>query len=421
MRKIGWLALLWFLWATVVAETPPLVTAIVFEGNRVTRESILRQELLLHEGEPVDEQAIERSRQAIMNLGLFKSVQTELRTEPEGRILAFVVEEKFYVLPLPRLDVKDDGTVDYGFEVRMDNLFGLNQRLKLLQHRIDEPDRDSVRDESLLSYGYPRVRGSHYNIGFRHSLSRESVEVDGGDTARYELRAWHSNFRLSHWLEERYGGHGLLLGLEWQESRRDYSWQSGTQGLYADSKARGLGLTLDYLAVDEQPFRRTGYRYGVYYTFGLPELGSDYHYRRIVFDWRQYLPLDPVRPQNLNYRLRLGLADGDLFGEPAFSLGGGSLRGYPNDYVSGDAFLLANLEYHHPMRSYPQLKGALFADVGNAYPEADAVDAGDLLTGLGFGLRWKLQSFVDMDLNLDFAYGIHSDDVLIHASTHNRF
>lgn len=114
--------LVWLLLAGIGAAwgrdgTPDVIAAIEFSGNEQTRERVLLQEMSVKVGDPVDPAAIERSRQAIMNLGLFKSVRADLQDGPEGKVLHISVEEKLYILPLPRLDAKPDGSYSYGMEV----------------------------------------------------------------------------------------------------------------------------------------------------------------------------------------------------------------------------------------------------------------------------------------------------------------
>ena len=58
---------------SVVETTSPIIVDIVFQGNKVTRP----QEMLLSKGDPADPEKVELSRQAIMDLNLFKSAVIE--------------------------------------------------------------------------------------------------------------------------------------------------------------------------------------------------------------------------------------------------------------------------------------------------------------------------------------------------------
>lgn len=90
------------------AAWPPLAS-IRFEGNEVTREHVLLREMSVVPGDPADPVLIERSRQAILDLGLFRQVETQEEATPDGVALIVRVREKRCLLPIPRLDTSSDG------------------------------------------------------------------------------------------------------------------------------------------------------------------------------------------------------------------------------------------------------------------------------------------------------------------------
>ena len=48
-------------------------------------------------------------------------------------------------------------------------------------------------------------------------------------------------------------------------------------------------------------------------------------------------------------------------------------------------------------------------DVGNAWEDTSDVDLSDLRYSAGIGLRWKLKSFVRVDIRLDISQGFSED------------
>jgi len=62
---------------SVVETTSPIIVDIVFQGNKVTRPRTMIQEMVLSKGDPADPEKVELSRQAIMDLNLFKSAVIE--------------------------------------------------------------------------------------------------------------------------------------------------------------------------------------------------------------------------------------------------------------------------------------------------------------------------------------------------------
>ncbi len=425
MPRITLLILLLFTGPALAA--PGLISAIRFKGNEITREAILRQELLLKPGDAARPEAVERDRRALMNLGLFKWVRSELRDDGAGGVeLLFSMEEKFYFLPIPRLDAKTDGSFAYGMELSLDNVGGLNQRLKLVHRRHDAIDAtEPQRIESELSYSYPRLLGTRYalSMGFTRTAT-EIIESDaaGAVTAEYDYQYHATSVGVSRWLGSDGTSSGWRLGTGMVHREQFFNHTFGTPGLYEGSQALGVTYSIGHYAVDNLRYRRIGHQYGVSGELGLPMLGSDHSYNRSQLFYRRYHPLDDDRPRNLNAQLRLGAANGLLFGNTAFSIGGSdSLRGHDSGALSGNAYLLLNLEYRHPLSGYPQLRGVLFSDIGNAWPGVMEMDITDLVSDVGIGLRWKVQSFVNMELTVDVGYDPLSGKHKVFAGSSGSF
>lgn len=402
------------------AVAAPLITAIRFEGNDTTEPRIMRQEMTVQVGDPADAGAIERSRQAIMDLGLFKSVEARLEEADEGQELVITVDEKYYILPLPRADADPDGDYEYGAELKFDNIAGLNQRLELmyLVHQSVNGD-DPQRKEATLEYDYPRFAGSAYDVGARMRLRRETLE-DGEDLdfSTYERDMYNAAVNLARWLEREGPSRGWRggVGLNLEQWRWKHIRGADPR---EDSQAVGLRLSADYVRVHDYGFYRDGIAYGWNGETGLPGLGSDYSYNRSVFYARAYNPLGGYR--NLNWRLQLGLADGERFGAPAFHVGGRALHGYEDDYARGNAFMLANVEYLHPVSGYKQFRLVGIFDIGNAYADVQSFDPTDLEAGVGIGARWRVQSFVDINLAFDWGYGLGSQEQYTFFTTTGTF
>jgi outer membrane translocation and assembly module TamA len=79
--------------------------------------------------------------------------------------------------------------------------------------------------------------------------------------------------------------------------------------------------------------------------------------------------------------------------------------------------ILLNTEYLYPLSGYPQLRGVAFFDAGNVYPGPMEMDLTKLHTGAGLGLRWKVQSFVNVTLRVDVAYGLDTGEQFTYAGT----
>lgn len=396
--------------AAPAKEAPGVITAIEFTGNKVTRAKILRQEMQIKEGDVADPVFIEISRQAIMDLGLFTSVRAHLEPRDQGVLLRIAVKEKHYILPVPKLNRDDDNNFSYGAEISLDNLAGLNQKLKV---RYESEDSQEVRNEkvvtSLLSYNYPRVLGSPWTLGTEVSKTTSPVTNTLGTTPPlYEQDSWTASVQASRWLVESGPSQGWQFGTGLVWRRNVFDANVGTQAaLFRDAQAVGFSGLAQFVDVRDLLYSRSGVEYGYRGEFGAPVLGSDTHYTRHEFFYRRYFVFENRLHENIDLQARLGLSSGDIFvrDSNAYGLGGSkTLRGYDTGTYSGNSFVLLNVQYLRPFFGYYALRGALFLDIGNTYPSNTEMNLGDLKWDIGVGFRWRLKSFVKIDLRVDAAY-----------------
>jgi outer membrane protein assembly factor BamA len=391
------------------AEDPPAgtVSEIRFVGNKTTKETVLLQEMSIHVGDPIDKQKIEKSRQAIMNLGLFKTVEATM----EGSVLVITVKERFYILPLPLLDIRPDGNYSYGGELRLDNLAGLNQRLKLSYETKSSLTQDiPPSQEAKLSYSYPRMIHTPYQLDFSSNFKRSEFNWPDNITpqAHYRLRSWNTSVGASRWALDNGESRGWRYGGGAAYALNEYRLLDGVAGSLVDGQAVSVFATMDYLDVNEHLFYREGETYGARAELGMPILGSDYHFSREQLYYRSYRH-SPASGVNFNSQWQVGYANGCAFGCAAWSLGGStSLRGYDPAYVTGNIYALVNLEYHYPLSGFRQFRGVLFTDIGDAWPDLESVTLNKLKSSVGVGFRWTVQSFVNLTLRVDYGYALET-------------
>jgi outer membrane protein assembly factor BamA len=393
-------------WSAGLWAAPPVVE-IRFEGNRVTRGPVLRQELLLEEGDPADPEAIEASRQSLMNMGLFKDVTAETEIVDDGAVVTYRFTEKYFYFLLPRLNRSADGDIRYGGELRLDNVAGLNQQLRV-RYEINEPKGGAEQDSVRLDFDYkvPRVPGTRFGaglqLGVRHT---EQSPSEGEFMDRYEEEARYMGMSLSRWLARRGPTRGwrLDVGTRWES--RSY------EALGADAAPPQSGDDLSWRAgliftdVADYGVRLDGVEYGGVATVGNTGLGAMRNHERLDLFYRRYATLGGELPSSLYYQLRAGWTSDTPFGDDAYTIGSSSsVRGYPRDYRVGDVRLLANVEYLRPLFGYPAVRGVVFTDIGGVWPRGD-IDLRDVHVGAGVGLRINLRWFVRTDLRLDAAYG----------------
>ncbi len=395
-----------------------IVKDIRFAGNRVTRPDVMLREVVVGRGRPASAAEIERSRQNIMNLGLFRSVWAEMR--PDG-VLLFTVREKRYLLAYPLLS-RNESRLSPGLRIRWENIGGRNHSLRFRYRRSDAGDATSGIDESLrFSFNNPRLAGTWLGLDASLTFDRTPVETLSGSTvtSRYRRDHYTLGLHLMRWLVAPGPSRGwwLTAGVVIQDRR--YTHESGTIGLY--DNARDIALTggIGFTDVNDHLYSRAGRAYGLTATFGIRQLGSDFGYNRIELFWRRYHWLGAPH-HNLNLQLKLGLADGGGFSEAPFELGGArTLRGYSD--LEGEAYLQANIEYLRPLFGKASLRGVVFVDIGGVWPRVRDIGLSGLKAAVGLGVRVKLKRFVRLDLRVDVAYNLESGETEFHAGTKNTF
>lgn len=108
------------------------VSEIIIIGNDLTGDNVIRRELLFAEGDTIDAQILERSRQRILNLYLFNRVEMmAIPQENDQLMLLIEVTERLYFYPVPILTMRerDWKKWSYGASLVHANFRGQNERL----------------------------------------------------------------------------------------------------------------------------------------------------------------------------------------------------------------------------------------------------------------------------------------------------
>ncbi len=402
------------------------IDEIRFTGNKKTKPAVMLQEMRTKIGGSVDLIQIEYDRQAIMDLGLFKYVYADVIEVDGQQVLEITVSEKYYLFPLPKLDRSADGDISYGVRLKMDNIAGLNQSMRMTFKQVDGCcDALGKSNQFDLSYNYPRIAGSPFGlrVGVLYTDAPVDDKVSGGVTSIYGKEYQAFSFGVNRWLrqDEPSIGWSAWAGPFWRSAK--YSYVSGFTGLYEDGRAVGVDLGVSYSRVHDYLYSREGTEYGYSIQIGSRALGSDGSFTQSNFYYRRYYYVNSERHRNLNVQLLVGFSGGVLpLGGDFFAIGGSrSVRGYEKGSLRGASFFTLNLEYLTPVRGNNALRGVLFADVGNAYADNRTVDPDDIKSTLGLGVRYKMKSFVKVDLRFDTAYALDDRDLVVYFSTKGTF
>lgn len=378
----------------------PVIDTIRFEGNRVTQPEVIRRELTLGPGAQANPEELERNRQAVMDLGLFRKVELETTPQPDGTVVLTVrMKEKRYLLPLPRIDTNSDGDLSYGAQLRWSNVRGRNHRLNLTleQGRYPDSSRRQREREASLSYVAPFAVGDWAVSGELQALER--VTPIGEE----------------NYQETFHRGEGLAVR-DFTRGRPRQGWRIGgglfvedqdTRGALAppaDGRSTAVVGVASYDDLRFHVYSETGRRFSARAEVAHDGWGSDYGYRHWIARYFQSRPWGDDDHQTWHFIGLLGQRSGGPSRRDEFTLGGSSrLRGYESEFLSGDRVYYGSVEWLKPLR-HDWLRGVLMLEAGGTDADRAGLRNASPFASIGLGLRMRLTWFVDLEFELGVAY-----------------
>ncbi len=423
---------------------PSRVRYVQINGNKGTREHVIRRELDIHEGDRFKRSALVRTQGNLMRLGLFEDVGLDFGpTDSSDVDLILKVKEKQVGTASAGAGYTGQSGVTGFLQLGHNNVLGNGQSLQL------HLERGANIENYYLSFTEPWFRGTPTLLGASLFNSQRNLDL-------YD--------------EKRVGG-SVRLGrpLPWPDySRGSISYrlegvtinQSGVLGV-ADSAALSgieLGRNLTTSSVEVSFLRNSanhplyptsGNRLAVNSEFAGGAFGGQIHFHKHRFEGRAYLP-SVLKGLTTMLRARVGMV-GEYANQRAtqvplyerFRLGGGTtpdpLRGYDDyqvvpekfsrfvrdesrdlvdpvqddsvsvfrvRYPGGRYFTAYTLEQQFPI-VHP-LHGVLFFDAGNVWDLHREIQPLKLKTSLGLGFRLEIPLLGN--IGLDYGYGFQRDD-----------
>ena len=383
------------------APTPlPVIREIVFSGNDTTQPKTMLREMSVRVGDPADPARIEHSRQAVQDLNLFKSVTVRQEPLPDGVRLVYVVEEKFYFLPYPRLSANVDRQYSYGAELAWNNVGGLNHSLRALVAQSD-PNREGYGKQTSysLSYSAPFVFDTPNGLGFSvsHVTAPMTDAVSGNPYT------------------EKFDSAQVLLTHQFSTSAASQGWSVGGGALFQREDRFGPGAmppyghasavvgVIEYRDLHYAIYSEQGQLFSFRHESAVRGFASDYGYSFLRAGYDRYLKIGETPHQTL----QLSGSIGGYFSGPQdvthFSLGGsGSLRGYPSYTFSGNSYYYGAALFQRPVGwNWLRLLGGV--EIGNVaeHPNTDLFRR--LHVDFVAGLRLRVSWFVDLEFQAGWA------------------
>jgi outer membrane protein assembly complex protein YaeT len=374
----------------VAVQPGPRVTVgeVRFEGNAVTRESLLQRRVRARPGDPLNPLTLARSRYRISRLGAFDSV--DLRYEPaDGAVRdpVFTLKESRRHEANLLFGYGSYEQVRGGIELRQGNLFGRAHQ-SLLQ--VVQSMKSSSVD---YTYSVPDLLGESIDGTARlFGLQRQErafkrEEFGTSVTLKRPIRWLHAEGTAGYTFQVLRNKHNELA-------------TEATDQAQLNVASIDFGLSGDHR---DNPFRpRRGYRWFAKAELASRGLGGDSDYQRLEMGVAYHTSWGQRRWIHLGLThgviTTFGTTDATLPVNKRFFPGGdNSIRGYqkgeaaPRDvdgqFLGAKSYILLNTELEQELTSNWSL--VLFLDaLGSAAQLRDYPSAAQLYT-VGLGLRYQ--------------------------------
>lgn len=381
-----------------------IVDSIEVEGNDITEEFIILRELTFGIGDTVNRAILNYNEERIFSLGIFNKVELKIYEESDKIILHILVEESWYIYPIPFFSIKDNDwdKFSYGIAVLVKNFRGRNETLTGSAALGYDPSFSvSYFKPSIISRSnvYLNVNLAHRTIT---NKSKTAARLFGSDFEyKYIITeiGIGNRFGLFHWA-------GFDVGFNYVESPA-YFKGSNASGERIDRLLK-LGFSYMYDTRDLIQFPSEGILFSFYMQ--LKGLGiNGINYRIFNIDFREYRHLfgDLVA----KWRLATRQTAGKLIPYYDFSYLGFEevIRGYYSKEREGHHYYIGSLELFHPIIKnvnitldfiplLPRelltfrlaLYAQLFGDTGTTQLRGTPLKIKDFDTGYGAGISLLL-------------------------------
>ena len=395
------------------------VRDVLIVGNTDTKDKVIRRELAIQPGDPVDRNRIDVSRQRLMGMGYFAKVEAASvnADAPDEKDVRITVEEKPTRYNL-RIGV---GASD------VNSVFGMAE--------ISTDNFDIANPKNWFYGGGQRLRLQGIygieNAGF----NADFVEPWLFDLPiRFELSGYMNLVEYDNWDEWRVGGRTSLqkkifddfttiaLGYKFEVVRvknvndelKGYFDREGLSGTFLVSQP-SIMLARD--TRDSLTNPTEGYHINLFGSITPKVLGSSSNYYRLEARGSYYYSFfDKAIVAMIGGRIGTVATfehDNDVPVFERYFLGGGdSLRGFEYRTVSptyrgkpigGQSMMLVTVEVSHPI--WGPLRGAAFLDVGGTWANSYSMNFSSVNMGAGYGFRLQLP-WLNIPLRLDLAYPV---------------
>ncbi len=362
------------------------------KGNTKTRNNVILREMRLSDGQLYSGLLLRRSKERLLKLDYFKTVDIESIPFQEQDAMDLVVN----------VEDKSTGAIGAGAgysslekffivgQIQERNLFGKGYSLGL---KGSFGGRTTTYD---INFWNPHVYNSDLGVGF-DAYIRENNWLDYdkhsvGGALKAGIPVGEYSYIYGRYRLEEYDISNIAAAAS--ERIKEMKGEHWSSTLFAS-------ISRDTTNRRINPSKGTNVSLSAEYAGNL--LGGDDCFVKYIADGSLYYPLFWTTVFRLHSQLGYVVKNGDgaipLF--ERFYLGGmNSIRGYPSreiaprdknaqdkELIGGDKQLFANAEFLVPLSEEVGLVWLFFFDAGNTWNDSEQID-GTLYKSVGTGLRW---------------------------------
>ncbi len=396
------------------------INRVVISGNNITKDKVIRRELVIQPGDPLDKNRIKASKERLMGMGYFKKVEavTVNSNDFNKKNVAFEVEEK------PAYQFKVGGGVS--------SYYSLVGMAEIVSNNFDIMDPGN----------YFRGGGQRMRLQGMVGIERNSLNFDFVEPwlfdipLRLSVNGYWNTVVYPNWNETRLGFKTALtkkifddftsatVGYKFENVNVFNMDRDKSAEMRADEGRQYVGQASLLVNRDTRNsmFNPTsGYNVNALGALAAQGLGSTHNFYRLELKGSHYWSLlDKALIFQTGAKVgtvaRFNRNNQAPIFERYFLGGGETIRGFPyrsvsptdvnDDPVGGQTMLLLTATMTHPI--YKFVRGAIFVDAGAAWKNSFSMNMGRMNLGAGYGLRIKVP-YLQAPIQLDLAYPIASN------------
>lgn len=401
---------------------------IKIKNNTRTTDSVIRQQLTIHEGDPFSENSIERSIQKIKNLGFFKTVNY---TKTEG-----IIPNQYDIT----IEVEEQSTGSLNFGIGYNSSYGINGNIEINQ-------RNLFGNGNKLSFG---VNINEYNNNFSFGFTKPNFLgtniVSGANVFYQDLNNIDNSHSNVGYNKLSYGFRTFLSFdlTEYLSNTITYSYTfnelsdmaSDYKGILSENDDKTSEISLNFSYDKRDSYYNPTKGYLLNYEIAFAGIGGTKDYIQQVLHAMYYYPLymdTVILKVEGKYSTIKSINNNPLFPNDGFYLGGYSMRGFESggigprvksgngavidDYgLGGTELYYFNTEIKFPLFVPKEFSmfGVLFFNAGTVSgiednPEVNKnliYDNDSIRSSAGFSILW--QTYVG-NLSIDFSKTIKKE------------